>query len=59
MIPPRDSIPALAPAPLRDFSALRRILPFTLVYRMRMAGAMLAIVCRIRRGRRGRKAAMG
>jgi hypothetical protein len=52
MIPPRDSIPALAPAPLRDFPALRRILPFTLVYRMRMAGAMLAIVCRIRRGRR-------
>src|SRR6202011_1691719 len=44
MIPPRDSIPKLAPAPLRDFPALRRILPFTLVYRMRVAGAMLALL---------------
>src|ERR1700720_5009385 len=44
MIPPRDSIPALAPAPLRDFPALRRILPFTLVYRVRRAGAMLALL---------------
>src|ERR1700741_1474322 len=44
MIPPRGSIPSLAPAPLRDFPALRRILPFTLPYRMRMVGAMLALL---------------
>src|SRR5260221_13785258 len=44
MIRPRDSLPSLAPAPSRDFPALRRILPFTLPYRTRMAGAMLALL---------------
>jgi ATP-binding cassette subfamily B protein len=29
---------------MRDFPALRRILPFTPVYRMRVAGAMLALL---------------
>jgi hypothetical protein len=44
MNPPRDSRPSLAPAPSRDFPALRRVLPFTLPYRMRMAGAMLTLL---------------
>jgi len=44
MIRPRDSLPSLAPAPSRDFPALRRILPFTLPYRMHMAGAVLALL---------------
>jgi ABC-type multidrug transport system fused ATPase/permease subunit len=44
MIPRRDSLPLLAPAPSRDFPALRRVLLFTLPYRMRMAGAMLALL---------------
>jgi len=44
MIRPRDSLPSLAPAPSRDFPALRRVLPFTLPYRLRMAGAMLALL---------------
>src|ERR1700738_2180222 len=44
MIRPRDSLPSLAPAPSRDFPALRRVLPFTLPYRTRMAGAMLALL---------------
>ena len=44
MIRPRDSLPSLAPAPSRDFPALRRVLPFTLPYRMRMAGAMLTLL---------------
>ena len=44
MIPRRESLPSLAPAPSRDFPALRRVLPFTLPYRMRMAGAMLALL---------------
>src|SRR6478752_4378360 len=42
MIRARDSLPSLAPAPSRDFPALRRVLPFTLPYRMHMAGAVLA-----------------
>jgi ATP-binding cassette, subfamily B, bacterial len=44
MIPRRASLPLLAPAPSRDFPALRRVLLFTLPYRMRMAGAMLALL---------------
>src|SRR6266481_4319476 len=44
MIRPGDSLPSLAPAPSRDFPALRRVLPFTLPYRTRMAGAMLALL---------------
>src|ERR1700680_3993611 len=44
MIRPRGSVLSLAPAPSRDFPALRRVLPFTLPYRMRMAGAMLALL---------------
>src|SRR5258705_13466310 len=44
MIRPRDSLPSLAPASSRDFPALRRVLPFTLPYRMRMAGAVLALL---------------
>src|SRR2546430_16256965 len=44
MIRPRDSLPSLAPAPSRDFPALRRVLPFTLPYRMHMAGAVLALL---------------
>src|SRR5712671_878562 len=44
MIRPRDPLPSLAPAASRDFPALRRVLPFTLPYRMRMAGAMLALL---------------
>src|SRR6266481_10168741 len=44
MIRPRDSRPSLAPAPSRDFPALRRVLPFTLPYRMHMAGAVLALL---------------
>src|SRR5438270_3157136 len=44
MIRRRDSLPSLAPAPSRDFPALRRVLPFTLPYRMHMAGAVLALL---------------
>src|SRR5258705_7634743 len=44
MIRPRDSLPSLAPAPSRDFPALHRVLPFTLPYRTRMVGAMLALL---------------
>src|SRR6266446_175440 len=44
MIRPRDSVPSLASAPSPDFPALRRVLPFTLTYRMRMAGAILALL---------------
>src|SRR3984893_8650512 len=44
MLRPHDSLPSLAPAPSRDFPALRRVLPFTLPYRMRMAGAMLTLL---------------
>src|SRR5437660_1753428 len=44
MIRPRDSLPSLAPAPSRDFPSLRRVLPFTLPYRMHMAGAVLALL---------------
>jgi hypothetical protein len=44
MIPRRASLPLLAPAPSRDFPALRPVLLFTLPYRMRMAGAMLALL---------------
>jgi hypothetical protein len=44
MLRSRDSVLSLAPAPSRDFPALRRVLPFTLPYRMRMAGAMLALL---------------
>src|SRR6267143_2151530 len=44
MIRPRDSVPSLASAPSPDFPALRRVLPFTLPYRMRMAGAILALL---------------
>src|SRR5260370_8720131 len=44
MIRPRDSLASLAPAPSRDFPALRRVLPFTLPYRKRMAGAMLTLL---------------
>src|SRR6267143_1524894 len=44
MIRARDSLPSLASAPSRDFPALRRVLPFTLPYRMHMAGAVLALL---------------
>jgi hypothetical protein len=44
MNPWRDSLPSPAPAPSRDFPALRRVLLFTLPYRMRMIGAMLALL---------------
>src|SRR5436190_10198706 len=44
MIRPRDSLPSLAPAPSRDFPALRRVLPFTLPYRSHRAGAVLALL---------------
>ena len=44
MIRPRDSLPSLAPGASRDFPALRRVLPFTLPYRLRMAGAMLTLL---------------
>src|SRR5438132_1680505 len=44
MIRPRDSLPSLAPAPSRDFPALRRVLPFTLPYRMHTASAVLALL---------------
>src|SRR5438093_12898403 len=44
MIRPRDSRSSLAPAASRDFPALRRVLPFTLPYRMRIAGALLALL---------------
>ena len=44
MLRSRDFVPSLAPAPSRDFPALRRVLPFTLPYRMHMAGAVLALL---------------
>src|SRR5271169_4713110 len=44
MIRPRDSLPSFAPAASRDFPALRRVLLFTLPYRMHMVGAMLALL---------------
>src|SRR5205823_9555718 len=44
MIRPRGSLSSLAPAPSRDFPALRRVLPFTLPYRMHVTGAMLALL---------------
>src|SRR5208282_235194 len=44
MTPRRDTLPSLAPAPSRDFPALRRVLLFALPYRMRIVGAMLALL---------------
>jgi len=44
MILPRGLVLSLAPAPWRQFSAARRLLPFVLPYRMRIAGAVLALL---------------
>src|SRR5258705_871854 len=44
MIRRRDPLPSLAPGASRDFPALRRVLPFPLPYRLRMAGAMLTLL---------------
>jgi ATP-binding cassette subfamily B protein len=44
MIPPRDRRPSLAPAPWRHFAALRLVLPFILRHRLRIAGAVLALL---------------
>src|SRR5262249_35639594 len=44
MIPPNGSVSSVAPALYRELPALRRVLPFVLRYRMRLAGATTALL---------------